>query len=151
MGSFPKQGLQLEYVGEALVFFSVMPTLTMTFLDLHRTASWQVRCWRPHGQHGMCIPITSTLPTSQDRPRLSVTLSDIILSLLEIATASRPLVEIMGSSASSSAVLYTRWCAFCFERESLPPPNETCAYPPCITCCMREKHARAHTRALLPV
>ena len=134
-----------------LAFFSAMPTSTTTSSDPYWTASWQVRCWRPHGQHGMCIPITSTLPTSQDRPRLGGTPSEIILSLLEIATASRALVEIMGSSASSSAVLYTRWCAFCFERESLPPPNETCAYPPCITCCMREKHARAHTRVLLPV
>ena len=47
--------------------------------------------------------------------------------------------------------LYSRLCAFCFERESKPPPNQTCAYPPSITCCTREKHARAHTRALPPV
>ena len=47
--------------------------------------------------------------------------------------------------------LYTRWCAFCFVRVSMPPPNQTRAYLPCITCCTREKHARAHMRALPPV
>ena len=143
--------LQFKEAGEALALFSAMPTSTTTSSDLHRTVSSQVRCWRPHGQHGMCVPITSTPPTSQERPRLGGTPSEIILSLLEIATASRALVEIMGSSASSSAVLYTRWCAFCFVRVSMPPPNQTRAYLPCITCCTREKHTRAHMRALLPV
>ena len=47
--------------------------------------------------------------------------------------------------------LYTRWCAFCFVRVSMPPPNQTRAYLPCITCCTREKHTRAHMRALPPV
>ena len=72
--------LQFKDAGEALALFSAMPTSTTTSSDPYWTASWQVRCWRPHGQHGMCVPITSTPPTSQERPRSGGTSSEIILT-----------------------------------------------------------------------
>ena len=110
-----------------------------------------MRCWRPHGQHGMCIPITSTPPTSQERTRSRSSLRYFIFSLVKFSTTSRAYLLIDRLLNEIKRSLYTRRCAFCFERESKPPPNQTCAYPPSITCCTREKHARAHTRALPPV
>ena len=121
-----------------------MPLLT-------RPGSWQARCWNPHGQHVTCAPITSTPPTSQVRPLSGGAPSEITLPLVVLSTTSRPCSLIGGQPASSSAALYTRRCAFCIMRVSMPPPNLTCAYHSCITCCTREKHTRAHTRALPPV
>ena len=151
LGGFPKLSFQIKDAGEALALFSAMPTSTTTFMDLDRTASRHVRCRRPQGQHGMCDPITTTPPTTQERPRSGGTMSENILSQVKQSTTSRACSLIGGLSASSSAALYTRRCAFYFERESMPPPNQACAYPSYITCCMREKHTRAHTLPLLPV
>ena len=128
-----------------------MPRCPTSSVDLYRAASWQVRCWRPHGQHGMCVPITSTPPTSQERTRSRSSLRYFIFSLVKFSTTSRAYLLIDRLLYEIKRSLYTRRCAFCFERESKPPPNQTCAYPPSITCCTREKHTRAHTRALPPV
>ena len=112
------------------------------------TASWPA--WH------VCVPITSPPLALPSRRR----------GLDQVALRARPsprcspardrddkpsLGRDHGLISELERSLYTRWCAFCFVRVSMPPPNQTRAYLPCITCCTREKHARAHMRALPPV
>ena len=104
-----------------------------------------------------CLP--SALPLhlhashAQAMPRSSSSSNELPETEREISTTSRALVEIMGYSTRSSAALTHKGALLFRAREhapARPDMRRTCVHHPYITCCTRNIHTRAHTRALLP-